>query len=67
MYKHFLKRVFDFTAEETFQIEDAIDKNVEALEKRNIELYRTDELGTILVISDGVNIKISNFKTDTNG
>ena len=40
---------------------------INRLEKRNIELYRTDELGTILVISDGVNIKISNFKTDING
>lgn len=33
--------VFDFTAEEVFQIEDAIDKNMEELAKRNIEVYYT--------------------------
>ena len=43
------------------------DEIVNRLEKRNIEIYRTDKLGTILVTSDGVNINISSFKTDTNG
>ena len=33
--------VYDFTAEEVFQIEDAIDKNMEELAKRNIEVYYT--------------------------
>lgn len=33
--------VYDFTAEEVFQIEDAIDKNMEELTKRNIEVYYT--------------------------
>lgn len=33
--------VYDFTAEEAFQIEDAIDKNMEELAKRNIEVYYT--------------------------
>lgn len=33
--------VYDFTAEEVFQIEDAIDKNMEKLAKRNIEVYYT--------------------------
>ncbi len=37
------------------------------LNNLNIKLYRTDELGTILVSSNGTNIKINNFKTDTNG
>ena len=31
--------IYSFTADETFQIEDAIDKNTENLAKRNIELY----------------------------
>lgn len=31
--------VYEFTAEEVFQIEDTIDKNMTELEKRNIELY----------------------------
>ena len=33
--------VYDFTAEEVFQIEDTIDKNIEELAKRNIEVYYT--------------------------
>ena len=33
--------IYDFTAEEVFQIEDAIDKNMEELAKRNIEVYYT--------------------------
>ncbi len=37
------------------------------LENRNIEIYRTDELGTILVTSDGQEIQISYLETNTNG
>lgn len=37
------------------------------LEKRNIEIYRTDNLGTILVTSDGTNLEFNNYKTDTDG
>ncbi|MBQ7104593.1 MAG: MBL fold metallo-hydrolase [Bacilli bacterium] len=40
---------------------------LESLNKRKVKLYRTDELGTVLVVSDGTDIEISNFKTDTNG
>lgn len=40
---------------------------VKRLEERNIKLYRTDKLGTILVTSDGKNYDITSFKTDTNG
>ena len=43
------------------------DEIVKRLEKKNIKLYRTDELGTILVTSNGEDIDISSFKTDTNG
>jgi len=37
------------------------------LNQRNIKIYRTDEIGTILISSDGKNIEIKNLKTDTNG
>ena len=37
------------------------------LEKLNTTIYRTDLLGTIIVISDGDNIEFKNIKTDTNG
>ena len=37
------------------------------LNKYNIKTYRTDELGTILLTSDGKNIKITSMKTNTNG
>lgn len=30
-------------------------------------VYRTDELGTIKMVSDGKNINVTNIKTDTNG
>lgn len=43
------------------------DEVLNRLETRNIKLYRTDILGTILVSSDGKNIDIKNFKTNTNG
>lgn len=42
--------------------------NVLALfEEKNIETYITSELGTIILTSDGTNIKITNIKTNTNG
>lgn len=31
------------------------------------KIYRTDELGTIVINSDGKNIEINNYETDTNG
>lgn len=37
------------------------------LKTRNIEIYRTDELGTILITSDGNKLNIQYLKTDTNG
>lgn len=37
------------------------------LNDRNIKLYRTDTLGTIIMSSDGNNITIKTIKTDTNG
>lgn len=37
------------------------------LEQLGINTYRTDKLGTIIITSDGSNIKINNYKTDTNG
>lgn len=37
------------------------------LKKQNIKIYRTDEIGTITVISDGKKINIKSEKTDTNG
>lgn len=40
---------------------------IERLQKRKVELYRTDELGTILVTSNGNKIDVTNFYTDTNG
>ena len=40
---------------------------IEKLEKMNLKIYRTDQLGTIVAISDGNNITFKNFKTDTNG
>lgn len=44
-------------------------KNItlENLESTNIEIYRTDELGTIKTISDGNNIKITYEDTNTDG
>ena len=43
------------------------DSTISKLKERNIKIYRTDELGTILIKSDGNNINISNFNTDTDG
>lgn len=37
------------------------------LANHNITTYRTDEDGTIQMITDGVNIEINTMKTDTNG
>lgn len=35
--------------------------------KKNIQVFRTDELGTILVTSDGESITVDSLKTNTNG
>lgn len=43
------------------------DSTLMKLQTRNIEIYRTDELGTILVTSDGNAIEVTNFETATNG
>lgn len=42
-------------------------KTITKLNKLNIKIYRTDELGTIILTSDGKNIDITNEKTNTNG
>lgn len=42
-------------------------ETLEKLEGLNIEIYRTDELGSITTITDGKNIKFSYEKTNTNG
>lgn len=40
---------------------------IQRLNERKIKMYRTDKLGTILIISNGTELEISNFKTDTDG
>lgn len=40
---------------------------IDRIKKYTPNVYRTDELGTIKITSDGTNINITNFKTDTNG
>ena len=40
---------------------------INKLNKYNIKTYRTDELGTIILTSDGKKITITNTKTNTNG
>lgn len=57
--------VYDFTAEETFQIEDAIDKNMEALEKRNIELYYAFIPNKASVYPENLPDNITIFDPDT--
>lgn len=37
------------------------------LEKKNIQIYRTDELGTILCTTNGKEYTFTSFKTNTNG
>lgn len=39
---------------------------LDRLEKLGTKIYRTDELGTIIVTTDGEKIEVSNVKTDTN-
>lgn len=43
------------------------DTTLDKLQKRNIEVFRTDELGTILLTSDGNSITMSHLQTNTNG
>lgn len=43
------------------------DRVINLLNEKNIETYITSELGTIILTSDGTNIKITNMKTNTNG
>ena len=43
------------------------DITINKLNDRNIKIYRTDKDGTILMTSDGANIKFKKIKTDTNG
>lgn len=40
---------------------------LDKLEKNNIDIYRTDLEGTIIVTSDGYNIKFNNINTDVDG
>ena len=40
---------------------------IKRLNNHGITIYKTSELGTILVTSDGTKLKITNFTTDTNG
>lgn len=42
-------------------------ETIERIKKHTNEIYTTNELGTILLTSDGTNIKFDNFQTDTNG
>lgn len=42
-------------------------ETLEKFEKNNIEFHRTDIEGTILINTDGEDIKITNIRTDTNG
>ncbi len=43
------------------------DETLKKLKERNINIYRTDEVGTIIVTTDGEKISVSTEKTDTNG
>lgn len=43
------------------------DITINKFNDRNIKIYRTDKDGTILMTSDGSNIKFKKIKTDTNG
>ena len=43
------------------------DETLEKLEQFGAKIYRTDQLGTIMVYSDGRDIRITTEKTDTNG
>lgn len=42
-------------------------RTISKLNKLNVKTYRTDELGTILLESNGNDITINNIKTNTNG
>ena len=57
--------VYDFTAEEVFQIEDAIDKNMEELAKRNIEVYYTFIPNKVTLYKEKLPDNITIFDQDT--
>lgn len=40
---------------------------VKRLENKNMKIYRTDKLGTILITSNGQNIEVKNYDTNTDG
>ena len=40
---------------------------LDTLNNNNIKIYRTDEVGTVVITSDGDKINIETIKTDTNG
>ncbi|MCI8700183.1 MAG: MBL fold metallo-hydrolase [Clostridia bacterium] len=42
-------------------------ETLEKLKDKSVNVYRTDENGTILIITDGKEIEIQSIKTDTNG
>ena len=42
-------------------------KTLDILNKYNVNIYRTDEEGTILMHLKGNDISFENFKTETNG
>src|SRR5574344_79131 len=42
-------------------------KTLDKLNTRQIKIYRTDEDGSIILTSDGININITTLKTNTNG
>ena len=43
------------------------DEAINRLNKLGTEIYRTDELGSIVLVSDGNNINFKNINTDTDG
>lgn len=43
------------------------ESTLQKLSSRNIKVYRTDQDGTIIFTSDGINLSVKTVKTDTNG
>jgi beta-lactamase superfamily II metal-dependent hydrolase len=42
-------------------------KTITKLDNLNVKVYRTDELGTIIMQSDGNTIDVTTINADTNG